>query len=90
MGLIGQHSYAILEARPVQTADGEVNLVKIRNPWGNKAWKGDWSETSDKWTPELKRELAAYDSNDGTFWMSFEDFTHFFSFVIVCRMNDDY
>jgi calpain-15 len=30
--------------------------MKLRNPWGNKGeWNGDWSDKSDKWTPELKK-----------------------------------
>jgi calpain-15 len=35
--------------------DQDVRLMKLRNPWGNKGeWNGDWSDKSEKWTPELK------------------------------------
>lgn len=88
MGLIGQHSYALLEVRTVTTESGDENLVKLRNPWGNKEWTGDWSDSSPKWTPALRRELKVSERNDGTFWMSFTDFSHFFSFITVCRIND--
>ena len=90
MGLIGQHAYALLEAKAVQTEEAEEKLVKLRNPWGNKEWKGDWSDKSPKWTPALRRELKVTDRDDGSFWMSLEDFTHFFSFVTVCRLSDNY
>ena len=73
-----------------ETEEAEEKLVKLRNPWGNKEWKGDWSDKSPKWTPALRRELKVTDRDDGSFWMSLEDFTHFFSFVTVCRLSDNY
>jgi hypothetical protein len=27
-----------------------VTLFKIKNPWGKKGWKGDWSFKSPFWT----------------------------------------
>jgi len=32
-------------------------LLKIRNPWGNFEWKGDWSDASPLWTPALREQL---------------------------------
>lgn len=46
----------------------------MRNPWGKKEWSGDWSDKSDKWTPELKEKLKVVDKNDGIFWISSNDF----------------
>lgn len=34
-----------------------MQLLKVRNPWGKVEWLGDWSDNSDKWTPELIKEL---------------------------------
>lgn len=90
VGLIGQHSYGLLDVRDIDTKDGPEHLVKLRNPWGDFEWKGDWSDTSSNWTPELKAELEFTEVNDGTFWMSFADFCHYFSRVQICRINDDY
>ena len=90
VGLIGQHSYGLLDIRDIETYDGPEHLVKLRNPWGDFEWKGDWSDTSSYWTPELKTELGLTSVNDGTFWMSFADFCHYFSRVQICRINDNY
>ena len=92
MGLIGNHSYGILDVRDVDTKDGPEQLIKLRNPWGDYEWTGDWSDSSTNWTmnPELKEELEYSDANDGSFWMSFSDFCHYFSRVQICRVNDNY
>ena len=39
MGIVEKHAYAILRAVEM---DGE-RLVLVRNPWGEKGWKGAWS-----------------------------------------------
>ena len=90
VGLIGQHSYGLLDVRDIDTKDGAEHLVKLRNPWGDFEWRGDWSDSSSNWTPELREELEVTDKNDGAFWMSFADFCHYFSRVQICRLNDNY
>lgn len=56
--------------------------MKLRNPWGDFEWTGDWGDSSDCWTPALKEEVGLNsDSNDGSFWMSWADFTYYFSRV---------
>jgi len=81
MGLIGFHSYGILDVREVDTQQGLEKLIKLRNPWGDFEWTGDWSDQSVNWTEDLKQQLNI---DDGTFWMSFVDFTHYFSRVQIC------
>lgn len=51
IGLISGHAYSLLFVKEI---NGEV-FVKLRNPWGNYVWKGDWSFTSPLWTPELRK-----------------------------------
>jgi len=51
MGLISDHAYAVISLHVVETDLGEVKLIKMWNPWGHKEWMGDWSDTSDLWTP---------------------------------------
>ena len=75
MGLVGANSYSVMRTFEVTAREGKVKLLKLRNPWGTMEWKGDWSDTSDKWTPKLKKQLNFTSAADGTFWMSLEDFS---------------
>lgn len=34
VGLIGGHSYTLMEAAKVKTDNGTESLIKLRNPWG--------------------------------------------------------
>ena len=92
LGLVAQHSYGLLAAKTVTDASGEeIQLVQLRNPWGDFEWKGAWGDTSDLWTPELKKEVGMVDNaDDGSFWMCFKDFKYYFSRVQVCKCNDSY
>ena len=47
--------------------------------------QGDWSDNSECWTRRLRRKLAWEDSDDGTFWMSFDDFCLAFRNLYVCH-----
>jgi calpain-15 len=70
LGLIGNHSYGILDVREtLNEFEEEIKLIRLRNPWGDFEWNGDWSDDSDLWTPKLKKELGQSNGNDGTFWM---------------------
>ena len=45
------HAYTLLSAAQLTLSNGQqVNLVKLRNPWGSGEWKGDWSDKSPLWT----------------------------------------
>ncbi len=59
LGLIGNHSYGVLDVREVELKNGLIEkLVKIRNPWGDFEWNGDWGDDSDLWTPQLEKQLG--------------------------------
>lgn len=91
LGLVGQHSYGLLSAKEVKLDNGEsAKLVQLRNPWGNFEWAGDWGDSSELWTPQLKRQVNFNDADDGSFWMCLEDFIHYFSKVQVCRIQDNF
>ena len=91
LGLIGNHSYGILDVRAVKDEfDEEIKLIRLRNPWGDFEWKGDWSDNSELWTPKIKKELGWTGANDGSFWMCLDDFCHYFSRVQICRINANY
>ena len=88
MGLITEHSYGLISAAVVKDKSGnDVQLVQMRNPWGNFEWSGDWGDNSDCWTPELKRELKlSADADDGLFWMSFEDVKKYFGRIQISKI----
>ena len=71
-GLVLGHAYVTLGV--VELPDN-IRLVKLRNPWSNHSFHGDWSNDSPLWTPEYQR-LAGYvdDVNDGVIFMSLKDY----------------
>jgi len=81
-GLHTGHAYSILEVRKVSTGiiSGETfRLIKVRNPWGTGEWTGDWGDKSALWekhTSVMKacRHNPKGDTDDGAFWMSWEDY----------------
>lgn len=85
-GLVAAHAYTIIDAFDL----GVVRLVKVRNPWGGFEWNGDYSDKSSKWTSDLKRKVDFKDVDDGTFFMSIEDFLKFFPYTFVCKYEEGY
>ena len=43
-GLVKGHAYSITGAVRVKVQGKEVKLLRIRNPWGEKEWNGDWGD----------------------------------------------
>jgi calpain-15 len=84
------YSYTILGTFKVNTSNGNVKLVKIRNPWDNFEWKGDWSDSSRLWTNNIKEEVD-FESNDkGIFYMSLQDYVENFNATVICKVHEDY
>ena len=68
-----------------------VMLVKLRNPWGYLQWKGAWSFNSKNWTPELRKKFNyEHSPNDGSFYMTMEDFLKYFGVFTFCKFNPFY
>ena len=74
---------------------GDLQFVRVRNPWGMGEWRGAWSDSSTHWDdyPEVLSEMMEdptlewdRDSKDGTFWMTFDDFAANFNKVYVLRL----
>mmetsp|Transcript_12488 Transcript_12488/g.10739 ORF Transcript_12488/g.10739 Transcript_12488/m.10739 type:complete len:247 (-) Transcript_12488:110-850(-) len=85
-GLVSGHAYTLISAFEVEG----VRLLRIRNPWGGGEWKGDYSDSSDKWTDSLKKAVGYVDENDGSFFMTFDDFRKHYSSFSVGYFHDDY
>lgn len=91
-GLVTQHAYSITGLARVRTRNGEVPLIRLRNPWGKGEWNGPWSDRSWEWDslPERDQELLSIRiRNDGEFWMSFEDFLRNFTFLDLLHVGPD-
>jgi len=90
MGLVSDHAYAVISVHEIDTDQGPVKLLRMFNPWGHKEWLGDWSDTSDLWTPKLKKELGMKDEDDGIFFISHEDYMNYFLSTVICKVHADY
>ncbi|XP_028828029.1 calpain-8 [Denticeps clupeoides] len=91
MNLVKGHAYSITAAEEVHVLGSSVQLVRIRNPWGQVEWRGAWSDDSGEWNqvrPEEKAKLD-YSADDGEFWMSFSDFKVHFSRLDICNLTPD-
>ncbi|KAH3732266.1 CL-2 protein [Pelomyxa schiedti] len=88
-GLLANHAYSIIHAQEISTP--KERLIKLRNPWGEREWKGDWSDSSTKWSRDIIRQLNTTVTfiNDGTFWMNWADYKKHYTKLIVCHLYQD-
>jgi calpain-15 len=88
----GDLKSTLYPSSPAKCARGDrttVRLVRIRNPWGAKEWKGDWSAESERWTTALRKKLkGSWNKGDGTFFMSFEDVLQRFHHLDVAKTRE--
>lgn len=87
MGIISGHAYTLVGAYKLKNGD---RLFKLRNPWGRGEWNGAYSDKSDVWTEDLKRQLGWKDRNDGIFYMRVQDFVNEFRNISICHYREDY
>ncbi|KAF3939988.1 Calpain-8 [Dactylella cylindrospora] len=83
-GIMPSHSYSVLKAKEI---DGQ-RLVLVRNPWGRFEWKGPWSDGSREWTSYWIEQLEHKFGDDGSFWMSYNDFLRTFRIIDRTRLFD--
>ncbi|KAK5925983.1 hypothetical protein CgunFtcFv8_021590 [Champsocephalus gunnari] len=90
-GLVKGHAYSITGLEEVAVRGQKVQLIRIRNPWGQVEWNGPWSDDSREWgyvsAADKKRLLQ--NSDDGEFWMEFEDFKKNYDKAEICNMTPD-
>lgn len=88
MGLVRSHAYSIISVFEFP----KLRLVKLRNPWGKFEWKGDYSDKSESWKlyEDLKNKVGFKDSDDGDFFMTFDDFLKYFPYTFVCKYESGF
>ena len=92
---VPSHAYSITGFLELTQVDGKmVNLVRLRNPWGNqKEWEGAWGDKDqDNWkliSEEDKKKFKIVKSGDGEFYMAFDDFLTFFKEVNIVHIQPD-
>ncbi|XP_075122966.1 calpain-13-like [Leptodactylus fuscus] len=86
-GLVERHAYSITDFAEVPFRNGFVRLIRIWNPWGFGEWKGKWNDRCPLWQElrEADRRRLHRNSEDGEFWMCWEDFIQEFSRIIICN-----
>lgn len=100
-GLILNHAYGISDIIELEDLDDQskiVRLLRLRNPWGNSEWLGDWSADSEQ-SVQYKKVLEEYvsdlppdeqfdlDADDGTFLIHYRDWRDNFSSLFI---NNDF
>ncbi|NXE59606.1 CAN9 protein, partial [Calcarius ornatus] len=86
------HAYSVTGIEEVSYRGQQVQLIRIRNPWGEVEWNGPWSDNSAEWrsvSPSEQRRLSQAARDDGEFWMKFEDFKMHFDKVEICNLTPD-
>ena len=77
-GLVDNHVYSITKVVEFEKKGETHQLVRVRNPWGDKVeWTGAWSDNSSEWmalTSEEKSDLGMIQEADGEFFMTYKDF----------------
>ena len=51
---------------------------------------GDWSDKSNKWTPELRKKLGAKDADDGIFFICYDDYMKYYRSTTIAKINDGF
>ena len=59
-------------------------MFKIRNPWSQGEWNGDWSDKSKLWGDSEKKQVNFTNKDDGIFYMCYEDFFKYFVTIEIC------
>nr|XP_021504479.1 calpain-9 isoform X3 [Meriones unguiculatus] len=91
-GLIKGHAYTVTGLDQVTVQGQRIQLIRVRNPWGQVEWNGRWSDSSPEWRSvnlEEQKRLGHTALDDGEFWMAFEDFKTHFDKLEVCNLTPD-
>ena len=85
VGLVQGHAYTLINFNKIQTSQGKnVFLFRIRNPWSQGEWTGDWSDKSKLWDSKAKSQVEFENKDEGIFFMNDTDFFKYFTHVEIC------
>jgi len=82
-------TYTVLSSMEYDKGDEIIRLIKMKNPAAALEWEGGYSNSSEKWTLEIKEYFDADNAfnEDGVFFLSFEEFIDQFDFYVVSFVN---
>ena len=90
IGIVPGDTYIISNIYEINSGKQSEKLLKLSNPWGDAEYSGDWSETSSKWTDELKEKLQYSEKKDGDFFISYDDFINYYGSLGIVKIHEDY
>ncbi|XP_005659763.1 calpain-3 isoform X7 [Sus scrofa] len=91
-GLVKGHAYSVTGLEEALFKGEKVKLVRLRNPWGQVEWNGSWSDSWKDWSfvdKDEKARLQHQVTEDGEFWMSYDDFIYHFTKLEICNLTAD-
>ena len=88
VGLVCSHAYTTLGVTELETDDGTVRLVKVRNPHNTEYYTGNWSDYSNLWTPAYRKAVNeasgdAYPNDEGIFYMDIDTYKEYFGASVI-------
>lgn len=83
-GILFNHAYGLMDIRDID----QLQLVRIRNPWGHGEWNGKFADEDEAWDDHkgLKGKLKYEFGNDGTWWMRFDDWCANYNKLYICKI----
>uniref|UniRef100_A0A668RWH4 Uncharacterized protein n=1 Tax=Oreochromis aureus TaxID=47969 RepID=A0A668RWH4_OREAU len=87
--LVKGHAYSITAAEQVHHCGSLVELIRIRNPWGQVEWTGAWSDSSKEWDGVWAEEKRRLDPVSAARKISYHDFLSHFSRLDICNLTPD-
>jgi hypothetical protein len=87
VGLRENHAYTVVGAELV----GGEELLKLRNPHGKGEWNGKWSDSSAELQEAMSmKKISKHQiSDDGFFFIPWDEFLKYFRSVTIATPNDN-
>ena len=83
-GLASGHAYTVIDVLTIN----EEKVLRLRNPYGQESFSGDWSDFSSKWTKDLKlKKQYSFNKKDGEFFIGYKDFLKYFINIGFAKLH---